>query len=164
MNRFSLRHTWLKFKTSGKLLIIQEESMERYNENLNLIKKTWKMSTCHRLDLGTLRSCTSRKTSPLWHIKKQDWSGMTTTWQWHGESAVILDILTHLMCQRGPVFLLVLSNHAQKYPDIRPSLRWNLFSLMKSRKIEQTSYTYHWPRNQRTALCEHNKVSMSSKS
>jgi hypothetical protein len=50
MNRFEIEKiTWLKFKTSGKLLIISEESMEQTSNNSRKTKTsqpgtgwTWK--------------------------------------------------------------------------------------------------------------------------
>jgi hypothetical protein len=51
MNRLSLRNQQLKFKTSEKLPIILEKSLEY---NLNLIKKNQKIITCNGLGLGAL--------------------------------------------------------------------------------------------------------------
>ena len=53
MNRLSSRNNWLKFKTSGDLPIVLEESIEYTS---NEWKQNRKMSTCDRLDLESLGS------------------------------------------------------------------------------------------------------------
>ena len=53
INRLSLRNNRLKFKTAGNLPINLEEFYRIYP---NLIKESWTMSTCNRLDLQTLGS------------------------------------------------------------------------------------------------------------
>ena len=50
MSRLSLRNNPLKFKIAGKLLLTLEESIEYTQFN----KEDRKMSTCNRLDSGTL--------------------------------------------------------------------------------------------------------------
>ena len=53
MNRLSLRNNWLKLETLGEGPTILEVSIE-YTSNEQ--KQNWKMSTCNRLDSGTLHT------------------------------------------------------------------------------------------------------------
>ena len=87
MNWSSLRYNRLKFKTSWKLMIILEESMECA---LNERKRNRKMSTCYQLDLESPylhQICPKYFPGTCYHftrvpsLKFQAWRGWRSAWQ-----------------------------------------------------------------------------------
>ena len=74
-NRLSLGNNWLKFKTLGKWLTIQEQI---YEIHLKLIKRNRKITACNQLDLETLR---------IWlimpkNLRRHCYGYIDGNWQW----------------------------------------------------------------------------------